>query len=373
MTYFDDKEEVLEIQLTPYGEALLSRGEFEPVYYQFFDDDVIYDSEYINDTEEEQNDIQTRIKEETPRLRVQSVYSSRSEAIKQTGPLIVSFGGHEFEAIQDGAERRALVSSLGDSAHKSVKAPAWEARALLGTIEDIEEKKLNSHPVYATPQLEMETVYTEVYADDEYVDLDTLSETEDASVSIGINQTALLLGDSRVLLSTGQIVRVRDEDILLEMSEENVDFSKENFDIEVFRIEDVDMDGNIVSQIGTFPEEGVGEGEGTDGDSDDIYTKEVLIPLSFVKQPQAVVNDILVDTDPVVVDIDPSYVEHYMDIRIDDEIEDEVFCSVDPKIRRRNVFLKEKTRDCSDPVADDSSLYESEIAETDGPFGEDCS
>ena len=51
MSFFDRKEEVLEIQLTPHGRYLLSLGEFQPVYYSFFDDDIVYDSNYIGYSE----------------------------------------------------------------------------------------------------------------------------------------------------------------------------------------------------------------------------------------------------------------------------------------------------------------------------------
>ena len=40
MKFFNKKEDVLDIQLTQYGKHLLSKGELEPTYYAFFDDDV---------------------------------------------------------------------------------------------------------------------------------------------------------------------------------------------------------------------------------------------------------------------------------------------------------------------------------------------
>lgn len=48
---FDRKEEVLEIELTSYGRHLLSKGQFKPAYYAFYDDDVVYDSAYIGYSE----------------------------------------------------------------------------------------------------------------------------------------------------------------------------------------------------------------------------------------------------------------------------------------------------------------------------------
>ena len=43
MTFFDKKQDVLKIELTPYGRSLLSNGKLMPKYYAFFDDDIVYD------------------------------------------------------------------------------------------------------------------------------------------------------------------------------------------------------------------------------------------------------------------------------------------------------------------------------------------
>ena len=66
MAFFDKKEEVIDIQLTPYGKHLLSKGQFSPVYYEFYDDDIIYDIEWSG-IEEAQGQIQNRINS-TPKL-----------------------------------------------------------------------------------------------------------------------------------------------------------------------------------------------------------------------------------------------------------------------------------------------------------------
>lgn len=72
MTFFNRKEEVIDIELTQYGKLLLAKGKFKPKKYAFFDDDVIYDAQYMNPTDptsvsnpiaENQNDAGTRIKE----------------------------------------------------------------------------------------------------------------------------------------------------------------------------------------------------------------------------------------------------------------------------------------------------------------------
>ena len=51
MKFFDSKEEVLDIQLTQYGRHRLSLGRWDPVYYSFFDDNILYDGGYGGVTE----------------------------------------------------------------------------------------------------------------------------------------------------------------------------------------------------------------------------------------------------------------------------------------------------------------------------------
>ncbi len=41
--FINRQEEVLQIQLTPYGKHQFSRGEFNPEYYAYYDEDILYD------------------------------------------------------------------------------------------------------------------------------------------------------------------------------------------------------------------------------------------------------------------------------------------------------------------------------------------
>jgi hypothetical protein len=45
MEFFDKKEDVIEVQLTQYGKLLLAKGKFRPMYYAFYDDAVMYESQ----------------------------------------------------------------------------------------------------------------------------------------------------------------------------------------------------------------------------------------------------------------------------------------------------------------------------------------
>ena len=47
--FLNKKEQVYDLKLTSYGHYLMSMGIFEPVYYAFFDDNIIYDSAYVRE------------------------------------------------------------------------------------------------------------------------------------------------------------------------------------------------------------------------------------------------------------------------------------------------------------------------------------
>ncbi|MBL18282.1 MAG: hypothetical protein CMC82_00425 [Flavobacteriaceae bacterium] len=70
MLFFNKKEEVIDVQLTQFGKNLLSRGAFKPEYYRFFDDDILYNSSRAG-LEEHQNNTESRIIENTPKLKTQ--------------------------------------------------------------------------------------------------------------------------------------------------------------------------------------------------------------------------------------------------------------------------------------------------------------
>ena len=48
MKFLNKKEQVFDIQLTPYGKHKLSAGDFKPTYYAFFDDNIAYDRRYFS-------------------------------------------------------------------------------------------------------------------------------------------------------------------------------------------------------------------------------------------------------------------------------------------------------------------------------------
>ena len=76
MTFFNKKEDVLKIELTPHGRKLLSQGKLKPSYYAFLDDDILYDSSQGGISENNSQSKQ-RILSETLYMKPQTNYQGR--------------------------------------------------------------------------------------------------------------------------------------------------------------------------------------------------------------------------------------------------------------------------------------------------------
>ncbi len=85
MSFFNKKEEVLDIQLTQYGKVALATGQFRPHSYEFYDDDIIYNLEFIGTTEQ-QNDAQDRIFSSAKKKPARSIYGSETK-VQETNHL----------------------------------------------------------------------------------------------------------------------------------------------------------------------------------------------------------------------------------------------------------------------------------------------
>ena len=106
---------------------------------------------------------------------------------------------------------------------------------------------------------------------------------------------------------------------LLKVEEKNGKYQKENFDIEIFEIEEKDEGGKIV---------------------------EFLRPLYFPhSDPLSEDLDFLDEDEP---DVTTEKVGYYFDISVDYEIEDEVICQYDFESKKQGVFADTETKICED-------------------------
>ena len=304
MTFFDKKEDVIQLRLTQYGKYLLSKGRMKPTYYAFFDDNILYDLRYGDETGEAQNSTEGRIQDDTPQTSVQHVYSGIETEFKKNMKLIRSgqtkVGG---DKILPTAEKNfALGTALGNSKAASDKAPAWNIRALEGEFKNVNYYTTGSQPTVRVPQIDVMIEY-----------------------EIGIERGApkriyAQRGASDTeYFDDGTQIRVWEDRLFLDVGEENVPLSRNNYDIEVFLVEEEDVAGSIKTPGIINPTK-----------------REILTPLYFVPENTNIKGNLLQDEQPlfsdVTEDVSPDYVEYFLDLETDQAIDSVVIESADSKI-----------------------------------------
>ena len=307
MKFFDDKEEVIDIQLTQFGKHLLSLGKWKPAYYAFFDDNVMYDAESAGITEA-QNKIEPRIQENTPQLHTQHVFTGReTDFLKIVGTKDDPFMREEDKInVQSTPEKDySLVSPLGNSAYGSQTAPRWSVKVLQGKITTTEGFLTGSYRTLKIPQLEMDLTYT-LHPQDimDYPGRESFGQIDAEDLALGV-------------FPDGTFFEVQEGTILLDLDELNVPFDVENFDIEVFEMEE-----------GTLP-----------GKSNP--TVQNLNQLYFEKRSPQIVNNILVSDTPdkTIIPKDSSYVGYYFDVYVDDEIDPAVMATSVDELRSKGIYV----------------------------------
>jgi hypothetical protein len=288
MPFFDDKQEVLKVELTTYGRFLLSRGKFKPAYYAFFDDDVVYDAEYAN-LFESQNSVQTRILEESLSLKPQTTFTGVENNVKIQTLLQREIETLKQEESQISADRNyALSLPLANSSISSDYAPAWDLRMVNGKIGNIEQTIDNSagdqdilQPFLKHPQITLEDNVYDIKKTPDY-----------ASVPGGYKPIfTFTSGSQEVIFSSN------DSPVIIDLKELNVDDLSKNFDIEIFVEETAKIAGTN-------------------------STKTVYRQLFFKKDPITIENNILLDEPKTFnVEEDESFVEHYFEVTVDAEID----------------------------------------------------
>ena len=294
MTFKNQKEEVMEIELTSYGKHLLSKGKFKPSYYAFFDDDILYDAEYTGEAEE-QNNAQPRILEETPRTRVQTNFSGVETEVERQIELSRSNNKSLKDSFQPTSEKDYILSSpLGKSSLSSEYSPSWDI-VIHGAsftqqfiIETSDERKL-----LRVPQMNLEELnYTTSVVDGSLTTNDLTNSSSNIITDHG--EEAASFQD---YYENGNVIKINHKDIIIELDELHTDSLSENYDIEIFlrEYEDVVKDGVSVKV-------------------------ETLVPLSFMKGLEDnIVDGLYVERDlqDSQVELAETYVENYLEIMID--------------------------------------------------------
>ena len=289
MKFLNKKEQVFDIQLTPYGKQKLSMGELKPTHYAFFDDNILYDIEYAHSgASEVQNDTHKRIKEVTQYLESQVIF-------KQVLSGTMVAGGTFTEiTIPQPASLYTRESYIGDALLQSQEqdvAPAWKVIAMQGTISSSNSFLAGTLDNNSQIQRERNGGITQINIDANYE-----LKAQQGSFRTSVDNVRNIQDTSQIF-SDDTVVRLISEDALVYVEELNTELLTENFDIEVFEV----------------PESGeTGE----------------LRRLYFENEAPQVVNGMLVRSTPFAVNqsLTTSSVEYYFSIDKDYQIEPKIAC-----------------------------------------------
>lgn len=321
MTFFNQKEEVIQIELTQYGKHLLSKGKLKPTYYAFFDDDIIYDAKYAG-VDENNGTAVERIKS-IPRPKVQYVFTGIEEQVKKNLELIKS-GKETIDSLRlvpTADKHHVLNNRIGTSYLGDNKIASLNITMLNGEIQKttlLQTGSLDSSPLIKTPLLELKDV--------DYI----LSEKRVGSQVPSSEGITFL---SRY--SDGTSVALEEDYLLIEILEKNVENEIKNFDIEMFMCE-----------------------------KDEVTGEENYIPLHFDQSFEDYKNGVLLDpktsdlqTDQILNNqksTDQFRVENFFNILINNEIEKNLICKLINKMKDNN-RLYDPMYDCAE--------YDEQLAE----------
>jgi hypothetical protein len=271
--FIDKKEEVIQIELTSYGKRMFSQGKFMPSHYVFYDDDILYDGDYGGFVET-QNNIVTRIKQ-TERLSVQGIYHSPdSNSVTST-----NFNTLKLEKLSD--PNSLFFRPLGNNSPWSDFAPAWNI------------KNISQNSTFTGNYRYLSNLSVPVLS----CSLDNTYRSNPVEIEVGEDEPSQFK-DDYILLER--------QELLLDVQEQNTIFKLNgNYDIEVFK---VPQGGTELERLYFLNESSV-DYDLLESQTDvDIFSRTLeggdqQIESSFPK-------------------LDNSYVEYYLSLRVDLEIDD---------------------------------------------------
>jgi hypothetical protein len=230
MAFFDKQQDVIDIKLTHFGRNLLARGFFKPVYYRFFDDDVLYNPESAGFTEEQKRSGE-RI-DEAPRPKTQYSVIGPETRFDQNQNLINSGNLPTFIEIDRRQDplvaEKILKYPLENSRINSTAAPYFALSALEAEISSSADTITILSSSLPIPQINISSSYRLLE--------DRRSEVEINLEEIETQGYMDLLTDRIEFLNKTSIQKI-EENIIIDLEEINVDNLLENFDIEIYEID----------------------------------------------------------------------------------------------------------------------------------------
>jgi len=345
--FFDDKEEVMTIELTEWGKYLYSIGKFKPKYYAFSDDEVLYDGTYGGLSSEEQKDIEDRIMNNTPYLKPHTrlveakgyyqEYDSASEPNSQvysdpidSMTLVDTKIENKIELLmqknsrysQATRELRYLVrSKIGTTRSTSTDYPAFDLTMLRSKIESATNSMSSSYGYLKIPQLEvnLQNILTIVPSGSVFV-----SRLDEKANLGNINPNLRTLKES-VTFQDGSKIYFENNFLALDLFQEGVEYKTKNFTVEVFEYT-VDDNGYSLKELKQVIKTDEVDSEGF------LQPRNTTDSLPFANQISTSLEVQTASSGDMLSD--------YFDLQIDRDIPDEVICALSKEAINRGDNLR---------------------------------
>ena len=312
MTFFNKKTEVMQIEMTPYGRYLYSIGKFKPHSYEFVDDDIVYKTATSTETQESAH---TRIINQTPKLKINRAF--QEEAPQADTPTITK----KRTMTKKNTQRQSNLYAMGKSSYSSDNSPSFQVSMLRGEISNSQMTNADYASVFI-PQIDINFNIDATLKDT------LLEPNENASEGGALTSNTF---------ENGKYVSISYDMPIIHLKEFNSFYEKENFEIEIFLIQNGDE----------------------------------LSPLKIEKDSPIIVNDMLIDTEPDLlrlVERESDFMEYFFDIEVDRDIDLIDLCKVVENLEINNQFLDEELI-CPDQRTDRFDIYATRVSPQDL---EDC-
>lgn len=255
MSFFNKKEEVIDIELTQLGKYLLSKGRFKPVFYVFSDDEILYNVEYASGSPEKGKQASNRIQKDTQRFKTMYEHDGvESRVLALNGHEIVKKRGLGWQARKTGRieelpagdiygsdhltvekmgadDRNLLRNMIGNSTVGEQTAPSWDIESILdGQIKSVNISSSSPNVGIKRPVLDVEVDYK--------LKAKPLS-TEDPDYNFTYDDfVAAFSGiENEITFTDHMRLEVEDSGLIISMIEHAVDYKKQNFEVEFFEVE----------------------------------------------------------------------------------------------------------------------------------------
>jgi hypothetical protein len=320
MSFFDKKEEVISIELTPYGRQLLSLGRLKPTYYAFFDDDVLYNTEAAGFTETSA-EIKDRILNDTPYLKPTAVFQNLNDIILRTEEYLATEEIRYPSAIN---KLYYMQNPLGTCKETAVESAAFRTTFILNSSSAGTKFQINnSFPIEQIPQINVDYDYT----------ITVMDQSTQANTDFVTNAPPEFRSK---IFPDGTYFDIQDDNMILQLLEENGFSLSDSFEIEVFKVDEID--------------------------------NERMTQLKFTPKQSNVVNDYIVDeseASAVPHEITPEFVEYYFNLFVDNEISINDLCKGVKSLSSQGLFIDLEV-ECPD-VTDvgDPNIYRTRIKPSD--------